>query len=105
VRDEDRVRHEPRFLAVDPARNYTTIPQRSVHGEGECVSEFEQRALTDDAHRRDRARKVAAFVEARSTINSALDTFLTAIGATTERDAQDRVRTVRRAADALGRQL
>ena len=96
---------EPRLLALRSEVGYTSIPTKALPHEPEAITESEQRALTVDAHRRDRARKVAAFVEARSTINGALDAFLAAIGTTTGRDMQARVRTVRRGVDALGRQL
>jgi hypothetical protein len=73
--------------------------------EPEAVSEHEQEQQTRIAHRRDRERRVAAFVEARAMIDAALDAFTASLGGSPARELVAGVQTVRRSADRLGRRL
>jgi hypothetical protein len=96
---------EPRLLALRSEVGYTSIPTKALPHEPEAISESEQRAMSSAAHVRARQRRLAAFTETRRVIDLALDSFVATVGTSIGRDVHDRVRTVRRAADALGRQL
>jgi hypothetical protein len=92
-----------RLLAARSEHGYTDNRFMALPDEPEAVSPAEQRRLTQLAHRRDHERRVAIFTITSGAINKALDTFVASVG--TDPRLADRVRSVRRTTQALGREV
>lgn len=93
----------PRLLAARSEHGYVDRPNLALPEEPEAVSAEEQRRQSEQGHRRDRQRRIAAYTSAASTISTALDDFVAAVGADSRVVSQ--VRVVRRQVAALGREL
>jgi hypothetical protein len=95
---------EPRFLHINPARNYTPVPHRSAHGEQEAIDENEQRAQTRAAHRRAAERRLAVYGSTKRMIFGALDDLLASLGSVDHGIASS-VRAVKRSTEILGQKI
>ena len=76
-----------------------------MRDEPEAVSRSEQQRQSLAAERKERARRIAAWSEMRSTVDAALNSFMEVVGATAGRNVVSSVRAIRRSADQLGRRL
>jgi hypothetical protein len=70
-----RVDDERRLLHRNPARGYTSSLYLAARHEPECVTEAEQRELTQRAHARWRREEQRAWGRAHSNIRRALSEF------------------------------
>jgi hypothetical protein len=94
---------EPRLLHVRSELGYTHDPRHAVVDEPEAVSADEQRRQTQIAHRRERQRRLDAFIVLRDVVIPALDVFAGVVAY--DRAVLREVRLIRRGVEAVSRQI
>jgi hypothetical protein len=70
----------PRLLAQRSEHGYTDRLDLALHDEPEAIRADEQEQQTQAAHRRDRQRRLEAFVALRDVVFVATDDFLDVVG-------------------------
>ena len=95
----------PRLLHKHSQHGYTANPGDAMPHEPEAIPAALQDHYSQDARRRDRARKLAAFTEARAIIDATLDVFIAAVGTSAGDELRSGVKTVRRSTARLGQMV